>query len=290
MDVLAEKRLVKRAKQFGLPTEPLLHAFRIRRILVSPKDWIQRKTAGYRIHSKSKFADFIDKEKGCRLFKPNDIPGIMKVVDAAARMFAEKHPDIDGSSAKKLYFYNIAERSDLDKYPELLDFAHSAPMVEATGSYLGMLPVLSAIGVYLSPVNDTFEKSQMYHMDDEDLHQVKCFINVNEVGPSNGPFTFIPADRSREIRGKLSHHWRGPRISDDELNKLSNTQDIIQLVGPPGYGAMVDTSSCLHYGSRCRSGYRLVIMIQYTRFPDVSLLTEEQLRAGGNGSACRLLS
>lgn len=290
MDVLAEKRLVKKAKHFGLPTEPLLHAFRIRRILGSPKDWIRRKAEKREINENSQYAGFIDKKTGYRRFGPNDLPGIMEAVNAAARLYAEKASDIDTSVGKKSFFYNIATRPDLKRYPELLTFAQSTPLLDAATGYLDILPTLSALGVYFSPANESFEKSQMFHIDDEDLRQVKCFVNVNDVGVSNGPFTFIPADKSSAIRNKLGHHWRGPRLSDEELATLSKEKDMISLVGSPGSGAMVDTSSCLHFGSRCRSGYRLVIMIQYTRFPDVSLLTEESLRKDGNGVACRLVS
>ena len=291
LDVRVEKRLVKIARDLGLPTEPLFHAYRFRRIAMAPKEWMKRKASLRQMRENSQFTDFIDVDKGYRLFGPNDIPGIGEAVAAAADFYERKRAQIDVSSAKKPYFYNIATRSDLEELPAILEFAKSAPMMEAAGGYLGMKPTLEALGVYLSMANDHFEKSQKFHIDFDDLRQVKCFINVSNVEALNGPFTFIPADRSRAIRLKLRHQWRNPRISDDELENVIRTQDeeTVQILGAPGYGALVDTSSCLHYGSRCKSGYRLVIMIRYGRFPNVQLLKKEalQLRADGtNGAPC----
>lgn len=290
MDVRAEKQLVKRVRELGLPTEPLFHAFRFRRIAKAPKEWMERKTTLRRMRGNSKFTDFIDKEKGYRLFGPSDIPGIDEVVSAAAEIYRKKRKNVDVSAAKKPFFYNIAHRTDFDDHPEILRLARSSPLIEAAGSYLGMMPTLESLGVYLSLANDSFEKSQMFHIDNEDLCQVKCFINVNDVNVSNGPFTFIPADRSRAIRRKLRHHWYSVRMEDHELEKVTGAQQEspIQLVGAPGHGAMVDTARCLHYGSRCRVGYRLVIMMEYVRFPLVSFRTEEHLFTDGqNGEPCR---
>jgi hypothetical protein len=119
------------------------------------------------------------------------------------------------------------------------------------------------------------EKSQMWHIDDEDFCQIKCFINVHEVGLENGPFTFIPAAKSDEVRRKLGHSWRGKRMDDAEILAHCREEDIVSVTGAPGSGVFVDTSRCLHFGSRSRGGHRLVMMFQYTRTPDLNFFPRD---------------
>jgi hypothetical protein len=119
------------------------------------------------------------------------------------------------------------------------------------------------------------EKSQMWHIDDEDFRQIKCFVNLHNVGPMNGPFTFIPAQKSDEIRRKIGHGWRGRRLEDSEIMAHCKPEDIISVTGGPGTGVFVDTSRCLHFGSRARGGHRLVMMFQYTRTPDLNFVNKD---------------
>jgi hypothetical protein len=37
----------------------------------------------------------------------------------------------------------------------------------------------------------------------------------------------------------------------------------ISLEGGPGTGAIVDTSNCFHFGSRCREGERIMMMVKF---------------------------
>jgi hypothetical protein len=146
-------------------------------------------------------------------------------------------------------------------------FAENPPLVYAAAGYLGEWPVLTTVGIYVSPPTGSaeLEKSQLYHVDDMDKTIVKCFINVNPVGPENGPFTFIPADKSERIRAKLGHRWRGARLTDEQVMAHASPEDVIELTGQPGCGALVDTARCLHFGSRCLKGQRAVIMVNYAR-------------------------
>lgn len=266
-----EKQFMKKAMKYGLSSDAIFHALRFRRIIREPGEFLKRRSEARKICATSRYADFMDKRKGYRRFEPADFPGVMEVVAAAKRIHQSKK--IDGNS-KKPFFFNLLEPADLEQNPELLTFAQSQPMRDAATGYLRTVPDLSGIGVFLSPANSSLEKSQQYHTDDVDTTQVKCFINCNEIGPRNGPFTFVTADASDAIRRRLKHSWRGPRLPDEEVTKNCGDDDIISLTGAPGSGVLVDTSRCLHYGSRCREGYRLVIMFQYTRRPNLAFEAE----------------
>ena len=266
-----EKQVLKTMMNWGVPSDVLFHALRARRIMRDPGDFLSRRLQARKINSS--YTDLINKEKGYRFFGPDTFPGIMDAVNAARRIFEAKSLNL--SDAKKTFFFNVLEASDLNENSELLALARSQPLNVAAAGYLDTVPDLNGMGVFYSPANTSTEKSQQYHTDDIDSRQVKCFINVNGVGPDNGPVTFIPADISDSVRRKLGHHWRGRRLQDEEVFAHCKQEDAISLVGEPGSGVLVDTSRCLHFGSRCRTGYRLVIMYQYTRRPNVAWEAED---------------
>lgn len=278
-----EKHLLKEGLARGVPPEVLFHSIRTRQILSSPLDWWARKKRAKDAQRTSKYSNFIDRAKGYRLIGPSDLPGAMEAVQAARSIYKTKKAD--HAKSKKPFFSNILEVTDFEKYPALMAFAQSPALAEAAASYLDTWPKLNTLGVFVSPATETTEKSQMYHVDDMDVRLVKCFINVEDVGPDNGPFTFIPADKSEEIRSQLNHRWRGPRLADEEVVAHCSPSDIVTLVGPAGTGALVDTSRCLHFGSRCRVGERVVIMINLAREPN--LMTRDTAE-GRDGMAVML--
>ena len=266
-----EKRFMKKARKYGLPNDAIFHILRAKRILRDPTDFWSRRSEAKAISGTSKHSGFIDEAKGFATFGPSDFEGIREAVAAANEIRERK--SLDGKF-KKPFFVNLLEPSDLEMHPELLAIARNKAIQDAAAGYLGTVPELSGIGVFLSPKNESLEKSQYFHTDDIDKTQVKCFINCNEIGPDNGPFTFIPADVSDKMRKKLKHGWCGPRFTDQEIETHTTKTDIIAVTGGPGTGVLVDTSRCIHFGSRCREGYRLVIMFQYTRHPNLSFATQ----------------
>jgi hypothetical protein len=127
---------------------------------------------------------------------------------------------------------------------------------------------LHAIGLYVSPVNDSTKSSQMFHLDGQDFRQLKCFVNIHSVGDADGPFSFLPADLSDQVAAALGHHWGDGRLEDKDIHSVTEEANVISLTGPPGTTALVDTCRCLHFGSRARENARIVFMFQYTPWPD----------------------
>jgi hypothetical protein len=256
-------------------------ALRFRRIATSPVRFARRKSEAKRITAASEYADFIDSADGYRLFSSTELPGVAGAVSAAARLFESKKAQPRGRSSKP-FFANICEEDDLDNELDLLEFAKSQAVFEVATDYLKTLPRLTAFGVYYSPENQMLAKSQLWHVDDEDFTQIKCFINVHPVDEENGPFTFIPAQKSDEIRRKLNHQWRGGRVDDDAILAHCKEEDIVTLTGEPGSAAFVDTCRCLHFGSRARRGHRLVMMFKYSRTPDLHFYPHTKDRRGSS--------
>ena len=262
----------KVALKTRLPVKPIYQVLKATRIARRPSEFFGRRRAARKILSDSVWRDFIPHDQGYRVTDTGELPGVDDVV-AAGRAALDRHERrlAEMERPVKTFFANILTADDLTKFPALLDFALSPPLVEAATGYLGTLPRLNGIGVYVSPANDGQVRSQLYHVDYADFAQVKCFVNINDVGAENGPFTFIAADRSRAIRVANGHGYRSSNLSDASIGEVEPQM----LTGPAGTTALVDTSNCLHFGSRVRQGRRVVYMCQFTTWPRPALIADK---------------
>ena len=165
---------------------------------------------------------------------------------------------------KQSFYRHLLKDEDLRRNPDLVEFALSEKMLGPVTQYLGMVPYLTRVDLVYSVSRGTDEKieSQLFHLDHEGLRQVKYFIYVYDVDEPEGPFTFLPADTSfrvvNDVRAWRKRHGgrdvESRRYLDDEITAVNAAQDIVAVKGPAGSGVAVDTSRCLHLGSRCQSG------------------------------------
>lgn len=111
-------------------------------------------------------------------------------------------------------------------------------------------------------------------MDEEDRSQVKVLIPLTPVTPDSGPFTFLSAsDSARAVAAYQRHRrfgaWRRLGRLTDEALAACGVDPIAQAVaitGPPGAGVIIDSSRCLHFGSRGNKTDRLVLMYHFLRW------------------------
>jgi hypothetical protein len=90
------------------------------------------------------------------------------------------------------------------------------------------------------------------------------------VGEGEGPFTFVPAAETARIVHEVSAMRRrqgkalSGRYLDDEIAAAGGREAIVRVTGAQGSGVAVDTSRCLHMGSRVApGGFRLCLYLQY---------------------------
>jgi hypothetical protein len=175
---------------------------------------------------------------------------------------------------KDRFLRNLLNDQDLRRNPVLVDFALSDAMFGMATRYLGTVPYLCRVDLVYSVPRLTGQDeniaSQLFHVDPEGLTQVKFFIHVYDVGEAEGPFTFIPADETTRIlaaiRGLRRRQGRPHvgRYLDEEIAAVGGAESIVRLKGPTGSGVAIDTSRCLHMGSRVKPGaWRLCLYLQY---------------------------
>jgi hypothetical protein len=210
----------------------------------------------------------LDPEAGFLVAKPDESWDLAGVVDQV-RSLPEVQTSTSGAGQGKPYL--------LDRP---LDVLHSEtplgrlalhPSVVATATaHLGMVPVLAGVTVLRSPyVAGPPTGSQLFHSDWEDVTQLKLFVHCSEVTAKHGPLTALRGTSSIRVKEALHYRYggKGFRRFDDEVLALASLDDVQAFEGPPGTAVFVDTSTCLHYGSRLAEGApdRLLVQLQFLR-------------------------
>lgn len=253
----------------------------------SPLDQRLRRTVGQEYVARSS-APVMDPLKGYGVTSVDSFENFDAVVAAARALFEKKKAGIEAELAgfsswherkqqkylkrKDKFLRNLLNDTDLRRNPELVDFALSDPVLGMAARYLGAIPYLCRVDVVYSlpRAADDNIASQLFHVDPEGLTQVKFFIHLYDVGEPEGPFTFIPADETTRILAAIRALRRqqgkphSGRYLDEEIDAVGGTRSIIRLKGPTGSGVAIDTSRCLHMGSRVQPGaFRLCLYLQY---------------------------
>jgi hypothetical protein len=238
--------------------------------LKRPFDWHRRRRMAGAVVTGSKWQGFFTKEKGMAAFAPGEIPGLENVHLLGQRIYKEHKDEIlksgrGRSEYNPFHFLLIDE--EVSAYPELVEAALCDPLMEMLTGYFGAVPRLQNVNMWIATPDEENIGSNLFHLDKPDVHFVTVFINVFPVAVENGPVTALPADLSH--RACLETHYQSLYYNGDgrlpDVNMLNHCseEDLFRLTGPAGAGAICDTSTCLHYGSRCRSGERVSVVLRY---------------------------
>ena len=128
---------------------------------------------------------------------------------------------------------SVLNNTDLCEHPPSSStFALSDGLLSLVTNYLGTIPHLNRVDLLYSVSHGGEEaiSSQIYHLDPEGRRQAKLFLNLRDVGPDEGPFTFIPASETSERSSTRSsrrapptarmQRWRWRAISTTELGRV----------------------------------------------------------------------
>ncbi|MCZ6801724.1 MAG: hypothetical protein O7F12_14685 [Nitrospirae bacterium] len=251
-------------KHLRIP-RPMIQPFLMAvKIAGSPGQYRLRKRYAKESLASTKKRLIIPNKDGYRFFEGDDIPGIDALVRYCTRVYEESRtlfsPEYLQKHPTKRFLLPILEGAEFCRHPQLIQFMVSRPILDSVTGYLGTIPRLVGARLCWSPPNETARSSQLFHFDYEDLTQLKVFVNIFETKEDQGPLTFIPADVSEHVQKSIR---RVSRVSDERIYKAGARNKEVKLIGPAGSGAFLDTSRCLHYGSRFNRRDRLVLIIQF---------------------------
>ena len=224
----------------------------------------------------------IARDQGYSIVPPGTVAMVPAVVDAAREILA--HVDVVQKSeeANKAFLVKLVDKVELTLESPFLHFALQREIIAAAARYLGVVPILQYANVlYSSHATEEPAKSQLYHCDSDEVEQVKVFVLCEEVTPRSGPLTMLSASSSQLVRDRMGYRYNTRLTDEQAYESLGSRGAETALTGPAGTTAFIDTSRCLHYGSRFvdTTAHRLVVMLQYIT-PLAFILPEEDFRSG----------
>lgn len=258
----------------GLPWPVINRTYGSVAAAVQPFEVLRRRRQGAAL-SKSPYYDLVPGNAGYRLLGKEELPGIQDVTRRASKIAKARIKSGNLTKKENNPFYPILENQQFSDHPEIAEFSLSEPVLAAVTGYFGSVPQMSYMGLWLTRANEKANlfNSQLAHLDKPEVQILTLFINLSDVGSENGPFTFFPADVSRRICSVLGYQQRyftgadkseaSGRIDDATIGRLEPDAGTVSLQGVSGTAAFVDTSECLHYGSRCRKGERVQLVIRF---------------------------
>lgn len=208
----------------------------------------------------------LDEDRACRQFLPAELPGATETAQRCADLYASFRARGEGEALlqrnrNKPFLLSLLAGNEFAQHPELLRFAVARPLLDAASRYLGTVPIVEGMALWWTPPNDSSRSSQAWHIDELAPRQVKVQLNCLEVTAEQGPLHYIPARCSEDARRTLAHH--SGRLSDGALESTGAIRDVERVLGPAGSGVILDSSRCLHYGSRGNTRDRLVLTFHY---------------------------
>jgi hypothetical protein len=146
-------------------------------------------------------------------------------------------------------------------------------------AYLGCEPVADVLSMWWHTAYHAApdsEAAQYFHFDLDRIKWLKVFIYLTDVGPDNGPHSFVPG--SHQTSGIPSDILRRGyvRLSDDEVYGHYGEDRCKRFCGPRGSIIIEDTRG-LHKGAHVSGKPRLVLQLQFsnslfgTSYPDARM-------------------
>ena len=142
----------------------------------------------------------------------------------------------------------------------ITDEVHNLAIENELVNYLGQRTKTQSVALYSSiPNRARYKSGQLWHLDIDFAPQVKMFFMCRPTSPENGPFTFISAPDSIAVQ-HATGYLPGKSLDDVHFQHES----VIELIGDAGSLVLIDPSRCFHFGSRCQSGERRALVVQFT--------------------------
>ena len=180
------------------------------------------------------------------------------------------------TGAYRSFFQDLIQPEDLTRFPSFVNFATSSELLSTVSRYIKSIPALSTTlpsGIRLVESNAAFDDapdrpkdSQLFHIDYYSLPNVYVLVLLEDVIKECGPWSFLPRSTSQRVSQQLEY-WqkpRGYRISDEEVYSVVDPQELIEFTYPRGTVLFIESSGCLHFGSRNSVKPRFQLMYGYT--------------------------
>ena len=230
-------------------------------------------------------------------------PLLPRMLDDAEAVIERRGMQRSGMAGRR-FIRDIMTGEDLAAHPSFLDFATSPEIVATVSEYMGQVPLLSttippAVRLAESSIDgqgDTYEASQLYHLDFHDFRAVYVVVLVRDVTPDSGPFTYLGASDSSVVARAVRYRRRHVpyRIPDEHVHAVVEPERARTLAHRKGAILFIDSNRCMHFGSRDVHVPRYQLMFAYvspcrTDFSETRMERQRLPRVSGEGPLRSLL-
>lgn len=85
-----------------------------------------------------------------------------------------------------------------------------------------------------------------WHLDAEDRRMLKIIVYLNDVGPGNGPFEYLPLSLSESARRRLRCRPGITFLADEDISAVAPPPSWHQVTGPARTAVYADTGRLIH--------------------------------------------
>jgi len=151
-----------------------------------------------------------------------------------------------------------AEPTDALRSSAVRRLMRERKLAETAGTYLGVDPLIMSLALWKSFAWESTDdhSAQLFHYDNDRSSFVKIFVYLTDVGPDNGPHTYVP----RSHRSKPKELLHGGRLPDDLIAESYPRDSWATITGARGTVFFADTQG-FHKGERVAEGAREIFQI-----------------------------
>lgn len=161
--------------------------------------------------------------------------------------------------------YDFSAQDVIDN-PDVQQLMADSSIIAVAQQYLRCKPIIDVMSMWwhtaYSKVPDK-EAAQWWHFDMDRIKWLKFFIYLTDVGPDNGPHSFVAGShRTGGISASL--RLKGyTRLTDEEVEACYPKERFIEFTAPRGTIIAEDTRG-LHKGKLVCQGDRLLLQLQFS--------------------------
>jgi len=160
---------------------------------------------------------------------------------------------------------NVLKNFYSDK--KLSEFLLQDKIYSKISNYIKYKPILFDVSYMYSHKEQYKDNSsaQLFHSDYEDYSSIKLFWNLHDITEDNGPFTFINREISSKIYSETAYSKNpsNKRLDDELIEKYEKKKNWQNIIGPKDGALYIDSTACLHFGSRLKKGSRKLVQFYF---------------------------
>jgi hypothetical protein len=197
-----------------------------------------------------------------------------ELTEAVSRTQADRADEIRrtkegaaGTAYKSYLIEYLGKKPSLDASSVFVRFSLQRPILDLANAYFGMWTLLRQFNVWHNvPTEADPKNSQLWHRDPEDRQILRMFVYMSDVGPQDGPTSYIPASHelgASKIRPEAFLENTAWRSTDEQMEKTVPRDRWVIATGERGTIWFIDTRG-YHKGGHVRGKDRLLYNAMWT--------------------------